>query len=195
LEAHKLQVKLYVDQPHGFRLEPFVPIFQRWIRRRALDELLIDVVDYGHVHQGPGVLLVGHGSDYYLDLGEGRPGLLYSRKRDAQPPQERLRDAFRRALAACHLLELEPELAGKVRFATNEFLFRINDRLRAPNTAGFFARVRPELDTFARRLFEGIDISLAAEAGERELFSVRLRAAGAPSLAALLDRLGGPPAE
>jgi hypothetical protein len=192
LTAHKLQVKFYVADPKGFALQPVVAIFHDWIKRRALDELLIDVADYGHVHRGPGVLLVGHAADYYLELGEGRPGLLFSRKRDAPAPQELLSDGVRRALAACELLEKEPELAGSVRFSTDEVLFRINDRLRAPNTAETFANVRPELEAFARRLY-GTDVSLVHEGSERELFSVRVIARGAVPVATLLDRLGGPP--
>jgi len=193
LAAHKLQVKFYLADPKDFALDPVVAIFHDWIKRRALDELLIDVADYGHVHRGPGVLLVGHAADYYLDLGEGRPGLLFSRKREARAADERLSDGFRRALAACELLEKEPQLAGKVRFSTDEVLLRINDRLRAPNTAETFASVRPELEAFARRLYAGADVSLVHEGSPRELFSVRVMARGAQPVAALLDRLGGPP--
>jgi hypothetical protein len=192
LGASKFQVKLYVDEPNGFRLEPFVPIFHAWIKNRALDEMLIDVADYGHVHHGPGVLLVGHGGDYYLDLGEGRPGLLYSRKREAPASDERLRDTFRRVLTACQLLEKEPEVSGKMRFRTNDVLLRINDRLRAPNTPDTFNELKPELEAFARRLYDGVAVSLSQEGTQRELFSVRLLAPGAPSVSALLDRLGGP---
>jgi hypothetical protein len=193
LTAHKLQVKFYVADPNGLSLHPFVAIFHDWIKRRALDELLIDVADYGHVHRGPGVLLVGHAADYYLDLGEGRPGLLFSKKREAPAVEDRLADGFRRALAACELLEKEPELAGRLRFSTGEVLFRINDRLRAPNTADTFAALRPELAAFARRLYGEADVSLVHEGSPRELFSVRVIARDAAPVATLLDRLGAPP--
>jgi len=96
-------------------------------------------------------------------------------------------------LAACELLEKEPELAGRVRFSTDEVLFRINDRLLAPNSADTFAGIRPELDAFVRRLYGGADVSLLHEGGPRELFSVRVIARGAAPVATLLDRLGGPP--
>src|SRR5947207_3342533 len=56
-------------------------VFHRWIQTQRLDELLIDVTDYSHVHHGPGVILIGHGADYALDEEEGRLGLKYTLKR------------------------------------------------------------------------------------------------------------------
>ena len=44
--------------------EAFVPVFHDWIRRGAVEGLLIDVARYGHVHHGPGIMLVGHEGDY-----------------------------------------------------------------------------------------------------------------------------------
>jgi len=109
MDGQKLQLKFFVAEPFGFQLEPFVPVFHDWIRRKLLGtETLIDVADYAHVHHGPGILLVGHQSDYYIDLGQGRPGLLFSRKREAlAEPAANIQDAFRRALYACSLLEQE----------------------------------------------------------------------------------------
>ena len=77
-------------------------------------------------------MLIGHGADYFLDEGEGRPGLLHNRKRAGLAPAERLGDLARRTLHAASLLEKDLALTGKVKFATNELLFRVNDRLAAP---------------------------------------------------------------
>jgi hypothetical protein len=167
-----------------------VPVFHGWIKDKALDELLIDVVDYGHVHHGPGVLLVGHASDYYIDLGEGRPGLLYSRKRDAlDDPRERILDAFRRALVACAKLESEPSLKPPVRFLGNELLFRLNDRLSAPNTDATFQHVEPALREALDRLYAGAPYALKREGAERELFTVRVTSSAPTSVKELLQRL------
>ena len=69
---------------------------------------MIDVANYAHVPKGPGVVLIGHGSDYFIDEGEGRLGLLHSRKRGAPDAGDRLADAFRRTLHAASLLEATP---------------------------------------------------------------------------------------
>jgi hypothetical protein len=189
MDAWRIQLKLYLDAPERLALHDFVPVFHDWIRRHALEERLIDVADYAHVHHGPGVLLEGHGSDYFIDVGEGRLGLLYSKKRDAPPPAERLADVFRRTLAACRLLESEPSLSPRVRFRTDELLLRVMDRLRAPNSDATLAAVEPELRALFGRLFGTADVTLAREGDAREPFSLRVRIAGAPALAELCARL------
>jgi hypothetical protein len=194
MDAHKLQLKIYAQPGHGLELEDFIPVLHGWIKNQVLKELTIDVANYAHVPEGPGVVLIGHGSDYFLDEGEGRLGLLYNRKRAAPEPGARLADAFRRAIHAAALLEKEPALAGKLRFRTDDWLFRINDRLAAPNTDETFAACKPELEAIARRMFEGGSFEITRASSGRQLFAVRLRAPGAPGLSVLLDRLGGPPA-
>lgn len=193
MHAAKLQVKVYLDPGTRVAPERVIPVFHSWIKNHVFDELLVDVANYAHVHDGPGVALIGHGSDYFLEETGGRQGLLYSRKREPPPPGERLRDAFRRALVACQLLEKDASLATSTapRFATGEFLFRINDRLAAPNTGATLAAVAPELETFCQRLFAGSDFKLAIVGTPKQLFSVRITA-GAPAseVSTLLGRLG-----
>ena len=65
-----------------------IPVFHRWIQQQALPGLLLDVADYRHVPEGPGVVLVAHEAIYGLDQGGGRLGLLYNRRTrlDAAPP-------------------------------------------------------------------------------------------------------------
>jgi hypothetical protein len=185
-DAFKLQVKLFVTGGAAkLQLEPFIPVFHDWIKHHKLgDELLIDVANYAHVPQGPGVALIGHAGDYFIDEAEGRPGLLYSRKRDPLPPGERVPDAFKKALRAAHLLEADSPL----RFRTDEFLFRINDRLAAPSGEKTFAELRPALDAVCARLFGNYKLALAGT--PRELFSVRITTDSKLGLESLLSKLG-----
>ena len=194
MDPYKLQLKIFAlpESAERTALDAFIPVFHRWIKERLLPELVIDVANYAHVPNGPGVVLIGHASDYFMDQGDGRLGLLHSRKRCGPPPAERLGDLVRRALHAAVLLEQESMLSGKVRFATNEFLFKINDRLAAPNSDQTFARVRPELEALARSIFAQ-PFELARVGGPKELFSVRLTSPIGAPLTALLERAGGPP--
>ena len=194
MDAHKLQLKIYLtpESAKSFDVESLIPVFHRWIKQRALPELTIDVASYQHVPQGPGVVLIGHGADYFLDEGEGRPGLLHNRKRAGLAPGERLGDLARRTLNAALLLEKDLALTGKVKFATNELLFRVNDRLAAPNSDATFAALRPELEGLAKTVFAG-PFELAREGGAKELFAVRIKSPTSAPLATLLDRAGGPP--
>ena len=195
MDPHKLQLKIYLtpESAHTVDLEAVIPVFHRWIKQRLLPELTIDVANYGHVPQGPGVVLIGHGSDYFMDEGEGRPGLLHNRKRAGLAPGERLSDLARRTLHAASLLERDLALTGKIKFATNELLFRVNDRLAAPNSDATFAAFKPELDALARTIFGG-PCDLTRVGGAKELFAVRFKSAASAPLATLLERAGGPPA-
>jgi len=195
MEAHKLQLKIFAtpEAARAVEVEALIPVFHRWIKERVLPELVIDVANYAHVPEGPGVVLIGHGSDYFMDLGGGRLGLLHNRKRTGPPPAERLSDLARRTLHVASLLEKEPALGGKLRFATGELVFRINDRLLAANDEATFAAVKPELEALAKQLFAG-PFELTRVGGPKELFAVRLTTSAPAPLATLLERAGGPPA-
>lgn len=191
MEAQRLQVKLFFENTGRPAFEPFVKVFHAWIKHHKLDELLIDVANYAHVHRGPAVALIGHESDYFLEEGDGRPGLLYSRKRDAPPPGERVADAFRRALHACALLEGDRTLENiGVRFRTDELLFRVNDRLLAPSNDATFKAVRGELEAVCTKLFAGGAFVMAAVGAPKQLFAVRVTTNSRADLPTLLQRLG-----
>src|ERR1700689_1480437 len=53
-------------------LEPLIPIFHSWIEGKIFEELLLDVADYRHVPEGPGVVLIGLQADYGGDKTVGR---------------------------------------------------------------------------------------------------------------------------
>jgi hypothetical protein len=177
MKARKVQIKLFVEWPRELDFEPFVPAFHRFIQEKALDEMLVDVAQYGHVHEGPAVLLVGHGSDYALDFAEGRAGLLYSRKREA-PEDARacVTDGLRRALVAAKKLEEDKTLPQGLRFKTDELLFRLNDRLLAPNDAATFVTVEPVLKGALSDVFPGATLSLERKGTLKELFTVSVKA-------------------
>jgi hypothetical protein len=181
----KLQVKLFAkdDVP----VEGFVPVFHRWIRDRLLDELLIDVVDYTHVADGPHVALIGHAADYVLDRARGRRGLLFSHKRGPKPA--RLSSALLRAFKAAELLETEAGVSHPLRFRTDSLLLRVADRLAAPNTDATYERLLPALKRDLEALYGARRYEIKRVGTPRELFSVEVRAEGAKPLGELLSRL------
>lgn len=183
----KLKLKLYLDGADPFDAEPVVPVFHRFIRERVLgDEILIDVTSYTHVPSGPGVLLIGHQSDYGIDFDEGRPGLVHFKKREPPAEAERLGAAVVRTLRVAELLERESALAGR-KFSTREFLLEIPDRLTSPNTEQTLARERAELEGFFEKLCG--PITLTREGSPREPFRVRILAPSAATIAELLAKL------
>src|SRR5260370_25569521 len=194
MEVQRVQIKIYVtpDSARAVDPEAFIGVFHRWIKERVLAELLVDVANYLHVPKGPGVVLIGHGADYFMDQGEGRLGLLYNRKRAGPPPADRVTDLVRRTLHAASLLEREPAFGGKLRFASSELVFRVNDRLAAPNRDATFEALKPELEALGLRVFAS-PFDLARAAPATDIFSVRLKSPSDDSLTTLLARMGGPP--
>lgn len=141
----RIGAKLYAENPEAIDLEGLIPLFHGWIQRGTLDGVPIDVADYAHVPDGPGVMLIGHEADRSLDLGEGRPGALYQRKREGEGALE---DRFAAAIAAADRLaddlEAEPGSDG-LRFGRGEILVVVADRLRASNDESTFERLRPAI--------------------------------------------------
>lgn len=190
IEVHRIHLKLYAQPGFSIDTHRSVRVFHRWIKERLLPEQLVDVADYSHVHHAPRVALIGHGSDYYLDDTEGRPGLLYFRKREAPPPHERLADAFRRCLSAARLLENDPGFDAPPKFGTSELRLRFVDRLLAPNTDAGYEPLREPVESFLGELYRE-PVKVVREGSEREPLSLRVRAEQSPTLDALLERLGG----
>ena len=139
----RIQIKFFI--PSKVNLADLVPVFHRWIQQNELDGLVLDVADYRHVPNGPGLLLMGHEGDYALDLADGRPGLTYKHKRDwpleANTFAARLVLAVSRARRAAELLRRD---AG-IDIDLARFEIRVLDRLAVPNTAESFDAIQQTL--------------------------------------------------
>jgi hypothetical protein len=144
MDLYKIGIKIFVTNPQAVRLRDFIPVFHGWIQQQKVpNHLLIDVHDYSHVHNGPGILLVANEGNFSMDQEGGRLGLFYYRKRPLESGLEvNLRDITETALQACKLLESEPKLDG-LKFDTKEILVLANDRLLAPNDAAARAKLEP----------------------------------------------------
>jgi hypothetical protein len=174
MEVHRLGVKFFAADPSSVRLGAFIPIFHGWIQKQNLTgHLLIDVHDYSHTHQGPGILLVAHEGNFSIDMSDGRPGLMYYRKTPtALSPVEHLTTIFRSALQASRFVERD----GRVRFNMDEFIVIANDRLNAPNNDQTFAELQPPLSAALKQVFEGAEFHFArASIDAKERFTVRCR--------------------
>jgi hypothetical protein len=195
-EAIRFDVKVFTAEDASVEPDEMIPVFHRWIQTGHLDDLLIDVADYCHVPEGPGVILVGHDAHYAFD----RPGLLYSRRRETHASlqgletiEDRLASVLRSALAVCRKLESESSLAGRLRFRGDEMVLRVNDRLRAPNTDAAAAALEPALEALLGRLYPGVGFEIEREGEPRDLLTLRIRARRSVPVAVLLGRLGGFP--
>ena len=196
MQSLKYDLKLFLHDTVRVDLEAFIPLFHRWIQDQRLQELLIDVADYRHVHHGPGVVLIAHDAHYAMDMAQGRLGLLYSRRRETHPRRQalqnvtdRLRSVFHCALTACQELETDPALQGRLRFRGDELLLRLNDRLRAPNTAAAYDALRQHLEPFLTMLYPDQHVEVEQISSPTAGLTVLIKVAHNPDVATLLARL------
>lgn len=159
MNPKKIQVKLFTQL--DVDLEEIVPIFHRWIQDNLLDGLMLDVADYRHVPNGPGVLLIGHEGDYALDLTGDRPGLIYKHKRDWPVHVESLADKLTFVLAkaktAAELLTAQSDLT----FDPTEIELRFPDRLSTPNTVDTFADILADLANHTETVFGNSEVEFS----------------------------------
>jgi hypothetical protein len=193
MELQHINVKLLLAKPEEVDLEPLVRIFHGWIQDQAWGELLLDVADYRHVHESPGVILIGYEGNYSLDNRDNRLGVRYNRKAPLEGGnQDRLRQAAGAALLVCERLEADPRLQGKLRFNGREIEISINDRGLAPNTPATREAVKLTLLPFLDELFAGSGYSLAFHEDPRSPLEARVEASRPFSAAELSKNLSAP---
>jgi hypothetical protein len=193
MDAHQWSCRIAFDAPNvgepELDLEAFVPVFHAWIREQKLeDEVMIDVADYAHVVDGPGVLLVCHEGHYVIERRGGQWSLVYHRKRGGEGAslQERLRVPLRRLARAAALLAEDASLPARLSFRTDELVLRVGNRLHAPNTDDTLDAIRDDVDAVLAGIYgSGTELVVAREGDARELFTLRVRASATPPLQAL----------
>lgn len=196
MSSPRYDLKLFLDEDSQVELDECIPVFHRWIQEKRLDEVLIDVADYRHVPQGPGVVLVAHDAHYALDTTDGRLGLLYSRRRETHPTRlaiqsvaERLRSVVHCTLTACQYLEADPALQGRVRFRGNELLLRCNDRLHGADSAEAYAALAQHLAPCLASLYPHQEVAVERLSTRADRLTVVIKTAEAPEVGTLLARL------
>ena len=186
MNLQHVNVKFFLQNPETVKLADYAVVFNTWIQQQRLEELLIDVADYLHVHHGPGIMLIGHEADYSLDNRAGRLGLLYNRKAQVEgTTQEKLAQAIRAVLTAAQILEKENGL----KFDGSEVQVIINDRLLVPNTAETLEAFEPDLRLFFDRLYAGANYTLTHHADPRERFTIEVKSGTTFEVDTLLKHL------
>ncbi len=191
MNPKRISVKIFSSEPEtGVDLDPFIPLFHRVIQQGSLEGLLVDVADYIHVPNGPGVVLVGHDADYGIDSVGGRTGLLTVRKRAGeQPLEELLVDTLRRALAVAKIIE--EDASAKLRFDYGSMEIQVLDRLAFANDDAGFAAARPAIEAVvARALGDDASVIRSGDDDPRKALAFAVSAPGVADVKTLLDRLG-----
>ena len=134
MELQKFGIKLFFKPNGSYPSKDFIPVFHNWIKTNSVPEhMLIDVIDYSHIPDGPGIMLIAHEGHFSLDKENNMPGLLYLRKAKIDGDfQKRFESVFAKSLQAAKLL-IKNEIGSEVDFQSDSFRFIANDRLLAEN--------------------------------------------------------------
>ncbi len=190
MAPQRISIKLFFKSEAVPGPEAQIAAFHRWIRDKKLGGLLIDVADYAHVPDGPGIMIIGHEADYNIDHGPGGVGLLVTRKRIESGDLASAVDQVAR-LAAVAAAALESEgFSPSIEVNTGRLRVTLLDRLRYPADG---SNIQPVADEVAKAVAESFGVDASAEPvahDGRGPAAFDLTLVDPPSVAQLQERLG-----
>lgn len=176
MELQHINVKLLFNESADANLEPLISILHDWISNQDLEEILIDVADYRHVPDGPGIILIGHQANISLTEDNRCITLCYNRKIATKGTnEERFRQAVRGALIVCEKLELDERLTGKMNFECQEIEILINDRIFVSNKKKFYQILDPKFKRLFDIIFEKNEYSISHFEDPRKVYSIKIK--------------------
>ncbi len=166
-QPKRIALRFEIRTPESVDLDMVTPVFHRWIQEQKLTPMMIDVADYKHVQEGPGIIMLGHTEDFGIDNGVSHgsdvQGFYYVRKHtrlsDTLPLRSRLQEIWDRALQTGAMLEEDSGLSLEINPA--RILLTIQDRLVYPFTREALTAVREEIAQFFTEVFGSGSVSLS----------------------------------
>ena len=115
-------------------VESFVHLFHNWIQEDKIpNHIMVDVVDYKHLPDGPGIMLIAHEGYFSLDFEDNELGLLYMRKTQLGDNVTETLSAIQQILDfAAELIRIDSAIGEKIEFL-DEYQLISNDRYEFPN--------------------------------------------------------------
>ena len=189
-DLQRLQIRIGSNAPPTLNLDPFITIFGRWRKQEGHPAEWVDMADYAHVPQGPGIMLIGQRCNFSFDMGGPGPGILYVAKKGLGGSHPaRILSAIEWCLALSNLLVAEEEFPAGVRLRTDSLELRFHDRMETPNTDSTDEQLLPAIRQVLDTLFSQGDYQLVPQTDRNQLYGVSAQASKAEPLSVLLDRL------
>jgi hypothetical protein len=155
---YRVCVKVYAsEQAIEDDAKLFVPIFHEWIRDGTPGGLvLLDVADYAHVPESPGIMLISHEVNFSMDRTDGRFGLLAQRRIPIDgSPVDAVTKTLRQTLEVASRLEQHPRVDGAFTLDAAVLRIEANDRLHLPNSDGGYEAFAPIVREAVARVLGG----------------------------------------
>lgn len=177
MELQKFGVKLFLDASSSYSSKHFIPIFHSWIQHNLIsDHLLIDVADYSHMIDGPGIILIAHEGHFSLDQENYQPGMMYMRKTKLEGTFiDRFNQVLSIVIDAANRIQ-KNDTNQNIQFIKNSFRFISNDRLYAENNINNQNLLKKEIQRALKIKFPNskVDYKDFSSMGERLAFSIKL---------------------
>lgn len=162
MELERFCLKFFARPDTNVDDEIFITIFHDWIRYQKLSGVLLDVADYRHVPDGPGVMLITHHINFAMDRLDGRFGLFAQQKlNQADNRRDQILALVRATIAFGALLESDWRVKKNLSLEGGQFHLMSNDRLRLPNTDSAYHNILSDLEVAATIVYPGRDVSIA----------------------------------
>ena len=155
MDLYKFGIKLFFTDGTDYFSQKIIPVFHKWIQDKTIpNHLLIDVADYSHIADGPGVMLIAHEGHFSLHQECKKPGMMYMRKTSTKGDfAERFHTVFATAQHAAKLLESSTDHI--LDFSQKSFRFIANDRRLAANTNENRELYQDEIAMILEKKFSG----------------------------------------
>ncbi len=178
MDLQKFGIKLFVTTNGSFDSKDFIPVFHNWIQDKVVpNHMLIDVADYSHIPDGPGVMLIAHEGHFSLDQENYKAGMMYMRRSKwGGDFKERFINVFSTAILAVNRLR-NNKMIKEVDFIHNSFRFIPNDRRVADNTYENQNLYKDEVKKALAEIYPTCKVTYAhvSKENERLAFTVNFR--------------------
>ncbi len=190
MDIQKITFKLFTDAPAAISLDPFLAIFARWRQDESSPADWIDLADYAHVANGPGVALMGRQGNLSLDLAEPGPGIMWNNKKDLGGAiEDRIGETLRRGITLAHRLSTEPEYPASFSPRVGFWELSFNDRLELPNDAATDRLVRHGVEAVLDSLLGAGSYMIVRQSDPYRRYGFMIHCTAVPDLETLLDKL------
>jgi hypothetical protein len=188
METERFCVKFFAQSDTDINDEIFINIFHEWIRYQKLGGVLLDVADYRHVPNGPGMMLITHEINFAMDRTNGHFGLFAQQKMSqADNRQDQMLALIRATIAFGALLGSDWRVKKNLSLEGGQFHLMSNNRLVVPNSDSAFANILPDLEAAASVIYPGQNISVTRlENDPRERLTAVVDAGASMSLKELM---------
>ncbi|MCE5288363.1 MAG: hypothetical protein LLG14_03885 [Nocardiaceae bacterium] len=176
-----LKLTVAIPATPGADLSNAAGVFHRFIQRSLVEGFILDVADYRHVPDGPGVMLVGQDLDYNLTPSSFSVTL----KRRGTSIEEQYRDAVRILLGAADQITEDGGLPTTFDFSS--WTVTVADR-KLGTREEILAATLSAVSPVAEDVFGKADVAAVENADPRTLPQVAVAVSGAEGV---LDKLGG----